>query len=572
MKGLKFGLSQRLIILSLVPVIIIAVVSILSASFILKSNIQGAVEDSLRNTAVLLEETYNNKYQGNFKLNEKGELCKGTTMIKNDYSVLDEVSSKTGILSSLYFGDTVYLTSIVDKENYRRINGEQASEEVIEVVLGEGKAYLDTEYMIQGESYYGYYYPIANKKGEVIGMLFTAKNTTEINRSIRLGIINIIGVTTLILLLASSIVILITKRLVRSIGVVEKSLSKVAIGNLVIDIHPSILKRRDEVGKLAHSTMYLSKSLGKLIGNIMTSSEKLALSAKDLSERSSKSSIATQELSVTIQEIAGGVNAQADETQNVHTYIEHIGKMIENIRRAMEDLKESSDQMTICEDEATVIVAELEASNSKTLGAVRQIAEQTTMTNHSVKRINEVVEIITNIADQTNLLSLNATIEAARAGEAGKGFSVVAKQIQGLAEQSNKAAKEIKEITTELIGYSDLTVSTMEQVKVIVNEQDNKLIDTKSKFEEINCLIRQSNQEMLLIDEKILVLNEAKAKIIESVQRLSAVAQENAAGLEETTASTEEFNSNNQEMTKAAYSLNELSEELKQEVNIFKVK
>ncbi|MBU3803643.1 MAG: hypothetical protein H9872_02635, partial [Candidatus Cellulosilyticum pullistercoris] len=62
MKGLKFGLSQRLIILSLVPVIIIAVVSILSASFILKSNIQGAVEDSLRNTAVLLEETYNNKY------------------------------------------------------------------------------------------------------------------------------------------------------------------------------------------------------------------------------------------------------------------------------------------------------------------------------------------------------------------------------------------------------------------------------------------------------------------------------------------------------------------------------
>ena len=572
MKGLKFGLSQRLIILSLVPVIIIAVVSILSASFILKSNIQGAVEDSLRNTAVLLEETYNNKYQGNFKLNEKGELCKGATMIKNDYSILDEVSSKTGILSSLYFGDTVYLTSIVDKESYRRINGEQASEEVIEVVLGEGKAYLDTEYMIQGESYYGYYYPIANKKGEVIGMLFTAKNASEINRSIRLGIINIIGVTVLILLLASSIVILITKRLVRSIGVVEESLSKVAIGNLVIDIHPSILKRRDEVGKLAHSTMYLSKSLGKLIGNIMTSSEKLALSAKDLSERSGMSSTTTQELSITIQEISSGVNAQADETQNVHTYIEHIGEMIENIRRAMEELKGSVEQMTVCEDEATVIVAELEASNSNTLGAVRQIAEQTTTTNHSVKRINEVVGIITNIADQTNLLSLNATIEAARAGEAGKGFSVVAKQIQGLAEQSNKAAKEITDITTELITHSDLTVKTMEQVKVIVNEQDNKLIDTKSKFEEINCLIRQSNQEMLLIDEKILVLNEAKAKIIESVQRLSAVAQENAAGLEETTASTEEFNSNNQEMTKAAYSLNELSEELKQEVNIFKVK
>lgn len=572
MKGLKLGLSKKLIILSLVPVMIIAVVSILNASFILKSNIQSEVEDSLRNTAVLLEETYDNKYQGDFKLNDKGELAKGAATIKDDYSVLDEVNSKTGTLSSVYFGDTVYLTSIVDKENYKRINGEQASEAVVETVLGEGETYLETERMIQNESYYGYYYPVANKKGQVIGMIFTAKNASEIDKSIILGIINICGVTTLILLLTSGIVAVITKSLVKSIGVVEENLSKVATGNLVVDMNPAILKRRDEIGKLAYSTIHLSESLSKMIGNIIDSSERLALSARDLNQRSSEVSTTTHEVSMTIQEIADGVNAQADETQNVHTYMERMGEMIENIRSAIKDLKGNVGQMTVCEEEATVIIGELEDSNSKTLEAVRQIAEQTTTTNHSVKRINEVVGIITGIAEQTNLLSLNASIEAARAGEAGKGFAVVAKEIQVLAEQCNIAAKEIKVITGELVAHSDLTVKTMENVKVIVDEQDNKLIDTKSKFEEINSMIQQSNQEMLHIDDKTIVLNEEKTKIIESIQKLSAVAQENAAGTEETTAATEELNSNNQEITNAVHELNELSEALKQEVGIFKVK
>lgn len=572
MKKLKLGLLQKLIILSLVPVIVIAVVSILNASFTLKSNIQGAVEDSLRNTAVLLEETYDNKYQGDFKLNDKGELCKGAATIKDDYSVLDEVNSKTGTLSSLYFGDTVYLTSIVNKENYKRINGEKALEAASEVVFEKGEAYLDTECIIQGESYYGYYYPVANKKGEVIGMLFAAKNKGEIDKSISLGIINIVGVTVLILLLVSGIVAVITKRLVNSISAVEKNLSKVATGNLIVEINPGILKRKDEIGKLAHSTINLSESLSNMIGNVISSSEQLALSARDLDERSGEASQTTHEVSTTIQEIAGGVNAQADETQSVHTYIESIGEMIENIRKAIKDLKENMGQMTVCEEEVSIIVGELEDSNSRTLEAVRQVAEQTTMTNNSVKRINEVIGIITKIAEQTNLLSLNASIEAARAGEAGRGFSVVAKEIQGLAEQCNVAAKEIKVITGELVAHSELTVKTMEHVKVIVDEQDNKLIDTKVKFGEIDSRIQQSNQEMLHIDDKTTVLNEAKTKIIESVQRLSAVAQENAAGIEETTAATEELNSNNQEMTNAAHELNRLSEELKQEVSIFKIK
>lgn len=572
MKKLKLGLLQKLIILSLGPVIVIAVVSILNASFILKNNIQSAVEDSLRNTAVLLEETYDNKYQGEFKLNDKGELCKGAATIKDDYSVLDEVSSKTGILSSLYFGDTVYLTSIVNQENYKRINGEKALERVLEVVLEKGEAYLDTECIIQGESYYGYYYPMANKKGEVTGMLFAAKNKGEINKSISLGIINIIGVMAFILLLASGIVLVMTKRLVKSIAVVEKNLSKVATGNLIVEINPAILKRRDEIGKLAHSTINLSESLSKMIGSVINSSKQLALSARELDERSGEANQTTHEVSATIQEIASGVNAQADETQSVHTYMESIGEMIENIRGAIEDLKENMGQMTVCKEEASIIVGELEDSNSKTLEAVGQIAEQTTMTNNSVKRINEVVSIITNIAEQTNLLSLNASIEAARAGEAGRGFSVVAKEIQGLAEQCNIAAKEIKVITGELVVHSDLTVKTMEHVKVIVDEQDNKLIDTKLKFGEIDSKIQQSNQEMLHIDDKTTVLNESKTKIIESVQRLSAFAQENAAGIEETTAATEELNSNNQEMTNAAHELNRLSEELKQEVSIFKIK
>ena len=134
------------------------------------------------------------------------------------------------------------------------------------------------------------------------------------------------------------------------------------------------------------------------------------------------------------------------------------------------------------ENNAQNIMGDLDETTAKTSKAVELIATQTEATNVSAKEIGQAVEIITNIASQTNLLSLNASIEAARAGEAGRGFAVVASEIQKLAEQSNQSAVKIQHIIDGLTVESNKTVKIMEEVKNAVSDQENKIHETKSIF------------------------------------------------------------------------------------------
>lgn len=113
-----------------------------------------------------------------------------------------------------------------------------------------------------------------------------------------------------------------------------------------------------------------------------------------------------------------------------------MGNMIEETNNEIEDLRNSARAMRSAGENAMKILDELNKINQQTKDAISVIYEQTNTTNTSAMKIKEATDIITDIAEETNLLSLNASIEAARAGEQGRGFAVVASQIQKLAEQS----------------------------------------------------------------------------------------------------------------------------------------
>lgn len=571
MKKVQVGLLKKQIILTIIPAVLITLISGIVATLTLQKSIKRELETSLKSTAIMVIESYDSKYAGDYKISDKGKLVKGSSTIEDDTSILDQVDEKTGIVGGIYYGDELYVCSYVDKESHKRLKGEKAPEVASKKVLQEGVGYLDLHNEIAGTAYYAYYEPILSKKGEVVGMAYTARKADEIEESIKQTNIGILACSIAILILSIAMILPLIRRMVKAVTVVEKDLRQVATGDLNIEVKESILKRNDEIGKLASSTKNLSSSLKKMIGTIIDLSEHLAVSAKQLDHMSVRSSETTQEVSAAIQEISAGISTQAEETQNVGQNITHMGEMIGEIRNEIEALKDDALQMNQCEQETGVIVSELETQNNKTLEAVDAIAEQTIKTNDSVTRIREVVGLITAIAKQTNLLSLNATIEAARAGEAGKGFAVVAGEIQSLAEQCNASAKEIEEITNELVSNSELTVSTMKEVKTTVDEQNDKLLSTKKKFGEINQMIDHSNKAVMGIDDKINELNGNKEEIVQSVQRLLAVAQENAASSEETTASTEEISANSEELAEAAKALREVVKQLKEETNSFRL-
>ena len=203
------------------------------------------------------------------------------------------------------------------------------------------------------------------------------------------------------------------------------------------------------------------------------------------------------------------------------------------------------------------------------MDAISRIGKQVNATNESAQKIGEAIEIITSIAEETNLLSLNASIEAARAGEQGRGFAVVANQIQKLAEQSNESAQRVAGIIEELLADSERTVKVMSEVEQIVNEQQEKLGQTKSQLDDVSKGIDVSRDEATDIKEQTDVCDVARSRVVDVISNLSAISEENAASTQQTTAAMQELNATINLLAEAANNLTDISEALEKEIGYF---
>jgi methyl-accepting chemotaxis protein len=201
---------------------------------------------------------------------------------------------------------------------------------------------------------------------------------------------------------------------------------------------------------------------------------------------------------------------------------------------------------------------------------VEDISGRINATNEAISKINEMVELITGIASQTNLLSLNASIEAARAGEAGRGFAVVASEIKALAEQSDVSANQIKDIVAEIGASSTKCVDQAQKVKELIAEEKELLEVTQEKFSNLDRDIRGSVDEIASVSEVTGQLAAIKDTIMNAVSDLSAISEETSATNEEVAASIQSVSGNVSMVSDNANEMNGLSAELTDAVSYFK--
>ena len=261
----------------------------------------------------------------------------------------------------------------------------------------------------------------------------------------------------------------------------------------------------------------------------------------------------------------------AEDIEGATLQITNMGTLIEKIVESVKELDQLADSMHQADKESEQIIRELGVSNDKTIEAIRKIEESVHTTNESATQIQEAVNLITSIANETSLLALNASIEAARAGEAGRGFAVVATQISKLSEDSNQSAKTIEKIVGQLASDSQASVKIMNEVDEIVALQQQKLNETREKFNDVSIGIEDSMKEMQVINGQAKECNDDRRKVVDVIQSLSAVSEENAASTEETTASMEELNATINLLANAAKELKEVAEKLETEVAFFKL-
>ena len=263
------------------------------------------------------------------------------------------------------------------------------------------------------------------------------------------------------------IIFFLTRGIKIGLQAAEKAVEGLSNGDLTVAIESKAMRRNDELGDMAKGVAVLLNQLLEVVNHIRTSSEMLLKSGTDLSNMASQTNSTAEDISKAIEDISQGAVSQADEIERASSEVETMGQLISHIVRwNVAELDKGTQEIKNSSDRSIDIIEDLTASNDKSMEAVKHIARQVNATNESAMKIRAAVDLITSIAEETNLLSLNASIEAARAGEQGRGFAgLVAGQIQKLAEQSNESAGSIADIIGELLKDSENSVHIMEEVR-----------------------------------------------------------------------------------------------------------
>ncbi|MEF2588304.1 MAG: methyl-accepting chemotaxis protein [Butyrivibrio sp.] len=421
-------------------------------------------------------------------------------------------------------------------------------------------------YEYKGEQKYAAYAVVGQGQALVIITADESDVLGETN-SIRNDIIKF-SLIIMVVVLAAAIAVgrLIAKPILK----VTNSIFKLSKLELTVDEETKrITKRKDETGYMARAVESLADGLNGVITEIRTQSDNLYGTSEELASDANDTVNSVRQVEIAVSEVAEGASSQAQETADATSNVISMGGMIEKANSDVERLSESSKAIGEAVDEATEILDELLAINEKAVKSIDMIYERTNTTNKSVEDIKAAINIITSIAEETNLLSLNASIEAARAGEQGRGFAVVASQIQKLAEQSNESAKQIEDITEKLIEDSQQAVSGMQDVREIMNKQSTNVKNTNSAFDKVKDNIEVSIEGVKEITNLTGKLDSTRTAVTDTVQNLSAIAEENAASSQECSASVTEVCNIMERVTNDAVRLKEISKVIDDQLKEF---
>lgn len=374
-------------------------------------------------------------------------------------------------------------------------------------------------------------------------------------------IIALILSTVFILLLMSK---LITKRIRKLLEVMEE----VGNGNLDVQIKD---KSNDEVSLLNKSFKDMVDNLKNMVSNINISSEKLNKTSNGLAQAAEQTAAAGQQIASSINEIAGGANNQVEEIHESMSQLSSLESTIGQLNGSTKDIEEQAKTIKKRNNEGINAINDLKVKFGNNKKASKTVGKKIHMLSNKSNQIGDITESITSIAEQTSLLALNASIEAARAGDAGKGFAVVAHEIRNLADDASQAANNINIIISNIKEDVDESVKAMEEAGVYIQETNKGLDNTVSVFNDLsnaNDIIIDLIDNLNTVKEQ---LNVKKENVSTSIDNIASVSEETAASTEEISATTEEQAATYEEINSSAKQLKQISDELTELINMFKI-
>jgi methyl-accepting chemotaxis protein len=519
-------LQYKMLILAIIPVLIMGIVAILISNTVVKNKLLDDAKQKLKATSNAVLAAYDQN-AGDYFVNATGDVWKGAYNVSLSTPFIDDIAEKTGIEVTFFYNDTRLVTSLKDADG-KRILGSKAGDFLVENVLQEGNEVFTNRVLVDGTFYFGYYVPVhQNNSDEIIGMVFAGMPVKEIYAS--LNLITMIFTVAILVILVIAVIgcLLVSRGIAKSIRNSMDVVKQISEGNLNVEIEQSMLDRKDEAGALSCNTQTLIDNLSAMIGKISNNTMTLNASSEEMNAAAGQAGNAVGNINDDLHNMLTGAVEQTGNAQNIKNSIHNMNIHLEKTLGEVDHLSDETKAMLDARNDVDKSLNQLDASNQDVMTEVENIQKQTQQNNESVEKIIAAVSYISDIADQTNLLSLNASIEAARAGETGKGFAVVAEEIGKLANQSNEASTEISELVNLLSYNSSQTMDIMDSVQDAMNDQTKKLVETANIFKQLQEHVSHVADGVDVIRDATVQLGKETNEIGKDIKNLSDIAQRN---------------------------------------------
>ena len=429
-----------------------------------------------------------------------------------------------------------------------------------EAVADAGTAEVD----FQGEKYlfiYSHSADIGFTTCALVPMRVVTSQATEI-RNMTIGLVILACVIVVI------VGIFITAGIENNMRRISRKFGDVAKGDLTVTVSA---KGHDEFQDLAGSATNMIMNTKKLVNQVSNATGELEVSAQNVGQASELIHEYSQDITRAIGEINEGMEEQSRHAQECVEKTDILSNEIQEVSHVVERVEKLVGETEGMINKGMEIVQVLGDRAGETTQMTVKVSESIESLRKESEIINSFVATITEITEQTNLLSLNASIEAARAGEAGRGFAVVAEEIRKLADDSAKAAGEIRNNVANITAQTQNSVESASQAKAMVELQ------TKA-VEEVIAVFREMQERMgqLIEGLKDIVVSTEKADgersaAVAAVKNISDIIEETAGSAETVNDVANKLLNHVEKLSTTASVLDENMEGLKNEISVFKI-
>ncbi|MEG0380825.1 MAG: HAMP domain-containing methyl-accepting chemotaxis protein [Kurthia sp.] len=491
---------------------------------------------------------------------------------------LNKIQEEQGIMSWSYIGfmengginPIGYTTNLNEIFEVGEVLSELAPEHVktAELAIKNNQTEVTAIYEDQFGTWRSVYSPIKDENGEMIALLGIDYSAEYIDTILKDSVFKQLAMAAIGLVVLLALLYIVIYRLLKPLEKLVSVADQVANGelsNAELDI------TQDEIGKLSQSIKTMVSNLQHVILNIRNTSNHVSSAANQLTVNATESYNSSTHIANGMEQITRNAETSLIITEETAAAMEETAFGIQQIAESANTAAESSVSASKASEQGDQVVQEVIAQMQLINESVEQIGKTINGLHVNTNKISDIVNIITAIADQTNLLALNAAIEAARAGEHGKGFAVVADEVRKLAEQSSQSATEIYNLISTIQSDSNESIGVMEKGKADVKVGMDYTNEVGVIFKEILTSSEEVANQIREISAASQQISASSEEVAASVTNIKKASEQSSQFSLSVSQSTQQQLSTMLEVKEASTSLGQTAEELQALVAKFKV-